>query len=362
MMLVGKNRKKRFFAVLSSLLAFGLLNFVVSAARLDRTGEEAFYSDIYSVTNQVLPNAKIPFANTSGVDAAVNSLGFRGPETTWDKPPGRHRLVSVGDSSTFGALVDDNETYTARIAARLTSKDDWEAVNCGIPGTNILQQRLLFELKLRRLRADIVMVYVVPNVREDLDALRGIYEKFGPGYEKPARKWQRLLHRLPVYRLLLHAIKGTVSQDVKSQVEMIYREHRDAAQTSYFADGFEADLRKLRARILESEAKPLWIWHINRENVDAFAESGIGEEMLKRNPFRNDLHVFYGRLAQFVAQNGDPFVNPYPPAVAARRNGERIFADEIHPNPRGHEIIAKAVWEILEPMIDDSRGGAQRND
>src|SRR5438093_3987526 len=41
--------------------------------------------------------------------ASSNSLGWRDRERTVQKPNGRHRVIALGDSMTFGVSVDDGD-------------------------------------------------------------------------------------------------------------------------------------------------------------------------------------------------------------------------------------------------------------
>jgi len=55
-----------------------------------------------------------------------NSLGFRNKEYTKEKPPGVYRVIVLGSYDSFGHGVDDDETYAARLEAKL---------NEDLPGT-----------------------------------------------------------------------------------------------------------------------------------------------------------------------------------------------------------------------------------
>ena len=73
--------------------------------------------------------------NAEGSTASVNVLGFRGPMPDQPKPSGRTRIVTTGDSSFFGFGVNDDEVFSYRLQAQLSSKgQDVDVMNMGIGG------------------------------------------------------------------------------------------------------------------------------------------------------------------------------------------------------------------------------------
>jgi hypothetical protein len=76
----------------------------------------------------IRPNLRSRFFRT-------NSLGFRGPETTVQKPDGRFRIVVLGGSSAWGfGSTADERTIPGRLEALLRAKypgRDIEVVNAG---------------------------------------------------------------------------------------------------------------------------------------------------------------------------------------------------------------------------------------
>ncbi len=80
----------------------------------------------------------------------TNAQGFRGPPFTPAPTPGRHRIVSLGDSSTFGWGVTADEAYPARLREVLAERLGWsddrlEVINLGVPGYSSFQGRVLLE-------------------------------------------------------------------------------------------------------------------------------------------------------------------------------------------------------------------------
>jgi len=92
-----------------------------------------------------------------------NALGFRGPETTWEKPPGRFRVLCVGGSSTYGHTPSSNaRTWPARLQAHLrTARPDLdvEVINCGDSGWSTFESLGNLAFRGAELQPDLVLVY-----------------------------------------------------------------------------------------------------------------------------------------------------------------------------------------------------------
>jgi len=101
---------------------------------------------------------------------AINSLGFRGPETTEAKPPGTVRVIAVGDSFTYGTGVDDADTWPRLLeaelrarAARSGAEQRVEVLNWGVPAYNTRQELAQLKHKVARFAPDLVVWCVYIN-------------------------------------------------------------------------------------------------------------------------------------------------------------------------------------------------------
>jgi lysophospholipase L1-like esterase len=98
--------------------------------------------------------------------ASHNSLGYRGPEISRDKPPGVYRIAVLGGSTTYGEFIDaDRDAFPAQLQDCLRRKgfESVEAINAGVPGYNSWESLVDLEFRVLDLEPDLVVVYYGVN-------------------------------------------------------------------------------------------------------------------------------------------------------------------------------------------------------
>ncbi|MFO0759429.1 MAG: hypothetical protein U0359_23245 [Byssovorax sp.] len=131
------------------------------------------------------PEPGTSFVETSSsrpkVRYAINAHGFRAPEFAIPKPPGMFRVAIAGGSFVFGAGLEQDQTLSAALAARLRERAPGraiEALNLGIAGDGIGSHVEVVELAHGILDADaIVLGLVLPAELSPIDAQN---ERRGP--------------------------------------------------------------------------------------------------------------------------------------------------------------------------------------
>ncbi|HET6201507.1 MAG TPA: GDSL-type esterase/lipase family protein [Planctomycetota bacterium] len=106
------------------------------------------------------PGLRIRFAH--GRTIGVNSLGFRGPEFTPEKPPGTTRIFCLGESSTFGLYESDEDVWPRRLEERLRARFPdrrFEVVNAGVPGYSSYESLIYLQQEIVNYRPDAVLAY-----------------------------------------------------------------------------------------------------------------------------------------------------------------------------------------------------------
>jgi lysophospholipase L1-like esterase len=70
----------------------------------------------------------------------INAQGIRANHSALPKPDGEKRLLALGDSITFGALVRTDETWPARLEERLEPSTGWRVLNGGVTSYDPAQE------------------------------------------------------------------------------------------------------------------------------------------------------------------------------------------------------------------------------
>ena len=94
----------------------------------------------------------------------TNSLGLRDREITPQPAAGTLRVLALGDSQTFGAGLDQSDTWPKQLERMLDSAEHrWEVLNAGIPGTDTWQHEILLRRLLDTLHPHAVVLALYVN-------------------------------------------------------------------------------------------------------------------------------------------------------------------------------------------------------
>jgi lysophospholipase L1-like esterase len=110
---------------------------------------------------------RIPIPGGRFGPISINSFGFRGPEITEDKPPGRLRIAFLGGSTTYCAEVSGNEMTWPHLVWKTLHerwpKLDLDYLNAGVPGYTTRTLLPALERRVARFKPDIIVIYEATN-------------------------------------------------------------------------------------------------------------------------------------------------------------------------------------------------------
>jgi lysophospholipase L1-like esterase len=303
----------------------------------------------------------------------INAHGFRGPDFEDQKPPRTFRVACLGDSTTFGWSVADDETFPAQLAPllqRACPARRVETLNLGVTGYTSCQGRVLMERSVVNWRPDLVIFAFGPNDR--LPALKSDRE------HQANRTWDigpvtLFLSHFQLYKLLKAGVvylenRGRgLSLDPKTYIPRLRRkvspdEYADNLRAvKALCDRIGADLiiiavdypslppdqvdRELRRQARETGAAMPPDWKPWNQAAQVRA---LGAEMSV--PCLDLRQLFDARLRDYA--DGAATLAPDQKTItdADREPWRRLMIDNGHPNRFGHALIAENLAAIVRGL------------
>jgi lysophospholipase L1-like esterase len=164
--------KPRVFFYYFLMLIFSTLFLAIAAELMVRllVPKENFWpiSNIYQAVD--LPGVsytlKPNFEGTAfGVDLKTNSIGFRGPQWSVNKPSGTFRIILIGDSHAFAYGVPFEKSVGEKLAALLNERGDvhYEVLNFAVNAYNSQQELAVLREYALQYDSDLVIVIASSN-------------------------------------------------------------------------------------------------------------------------------------------------------------------------------------------------------
>ncbi len=370
-MTVGNERRLRLLAraiplALALILALGLGAYLVWRAQPPPELTEEIFTKDERGRDVVRPNLKraevvipgrphpYPFQPHSKayVDAigmrvsyrlTTSSRGWRNREVSPQPAAGITRVVTMGDSITFGHGVQDDEAYPLLLERKLASQGEYEVVNVSDLGTE--SSEALQDLTSRALPLHPAVVTVCVGVNDVVEHYiqRRIHGSWGHGSQE-----RQVRDRL---RPNLVAMASR-AREAGVQLVLVV-----PPMNSFFAlPEAEAACQTVRD-VAQVERLPL----LDLQAIFAQQERQDGL-VLEIEPARQRLLRFRGGqpeelLAISVSQDRESYITPEVyPYLEQHGLHPRLTFDESHPTAEGHRLIAELLAEKILQL--DGQAGA----
>jgi lysophospholipase L1-like esterase len=93
-------------------------------------------------------------------DGPINSYGFRGEEFTLEKQPGTLRILSLGESTTYGDGLDWQKTYSYLLENTLCEEGRHvQVINGGVRAWSTYQSTVFLSQQIDVIKPDVVLFY-----------------------------------------------------------------------------------------------------------------------------------------------------------------------------------------------------------
>jgi lysophospholipase L1-like esterase len=265
----------------------------------------------------------------------INSFGFKGPEISKRKAPGITRIMTIGDSVTFGPYMDV-QSYPRWLARELGPGA--EVINAGHLGYNLrgVLERLDYFLEFE---PDIVTVLIGWNhtiARAD------------------PRKWDWWYRYSACYRFFYHGIINRADVDIRDVLDRQMKPYEadDAVihklEKTNFDDDFE-DWAKL-AGAIRARKPSTRIVALTLPGLLVEGQMPDEQSIRMAHPvaFTNNLYawpvltrVYNKRLRQFAADHRIEMIDLATWSIAAMKPRSQYFVDSVHMSSEGYELTGR---------------------
>lgn len=275
----------------------------------------------------------------------TNSLGFRNEEFPTKFEDQYYKILAIGESTTFGWQVNNNNTYPAQLMQLATKKQvqiegkNLYFVNAGIPSYTSSQARVYLEeiLLKGQLKPDMVLLNIMWN-----DIWYSSVKNWHPDiliYQKPPAVLTWLLE----YSRLAHLIiMGMPSEEKLTDIE------NPRALQKY--------KENLQAMIALAQQYNIKLAFVEPPiDADHMPEQGLNEFQIRyHKPFFIEQAKKYRSTMQTVASDEKhPVLNHH--LSLDNLHQKSLFLDLLHPTEEGNAIMARNIYTPLINYIRSNK-------
>ena len=264
------------------------------------------------------------FDDDSTLTYRINSLGFRGAETTLEKPENTVRIVVTGDSFTFGSGVRNEHTFPAAMQAYFSEngagRQGIEVLNLGAGRYNTVNEVSLLFHEGVRFDPDIVVICFFLN-DTNAGGTAKAFSAWVPEDQLPFwRRYSRLADVIATRFERQRASEALVDNYIDS-----FREDAPGWVQSKKALASARELSEERGFKLVLAIYPV-LWSLTGD----YPFAGIHE-----------------KISRYTTGLGIPVLDLQP--IFNGYDGPELWAhpNNQHPNPEAHRIVGKALSEYL---------------
>jgi len=289
-----------------------------------------------------------------------NELHQRGGPVAKD---GR-RLLAVGDSYTFGWLLNEDDTYIARLQRRADEDfgaGTWQVLNGGGGGWGTADYVAYVEDFGERIRPQLVVVFlnaddIARSTSSPVFRLSGDGQRLETGTPPPPGRLKKFLNGLPLYQYgLEHSHLLQIARKAMLRGELARESDRQTSALTRTPD--EARVCNERAvRLVKQLFLCLRDWcdrHGARLVVltTGFTTPTGPPDDPHRPPTENE--AFLSEAAAFFAAEKIPYHNLDAGVVRDAGGDLRpyVIPGDGHPNEAGAALIARYAWDALRPYL-----------
>ena len=320
----------------------------------------AEYAGLFEPDDELFWSSKANLEITyRGVTVRTNELGLR-TRAVSEKPPGQFRILSLGESSTFGIGVENEETYSALLEGLLRDGAESPAVrviNAGVPAYSSFQSVQYLKTRGLALKPDMILFYhevndFLPSTFRDgsntevgiSSSDKQLYHSRSGGLARRLLRYSAL-HRFITYRVAkgrIRALQASPSGNPLAQIGL-----PDIGLPPRVVETIEGEETRpaLNARSLPRRVTSVERVELLEELVSICREHDI--QLVIIHPSYRNSSPHTCELTRFCDARGTTMYDAHEALHPAGVPSARMFLDTWHPTTVGHRRLANDLAEFL---------------
>ena len=268
----------------------------------------------------------------------INAHRTRGGEFSTVKPAGTLRIISIGDSRTFGWGLREEETYSARLQKHLQeqfgARRKIEVINAGVNAWTFPQMTAFWREDARAWQPDLVIL-------GDGNLWTQFSENQDPAFVRQFARRVRLKNFLRCFALYHFVVEVQLHEfyakyrsnfiPVDPSRDPMFKEQQQQDPAAFFRQSIETFC--LTAR---SNGVPTVLLYLPPQEALTSTNNQFAMVRLAKQDVSRKWSV--------------PFLDPTPDLVP-RANELYLDADPVHFNATGNEIIGQRLFEVVSPLL-----------
>ena len=258
-------------------------------------------------------------AHLMGVDVAISSQGLRDREFALTPPPGRTRIMMLGDSLTFGWGVPGERTWSKRLEEKLRAAGrDVEVINTGVGNYNTEMQVAYFLERGARFRPHYVVLNYFINDAEPT----------------------------PQYRTTFLSENSRAYVYLASRIDMVLR---------MAGGGTRTDWRTYYASLYEQGNGPARVAAAVERLAAYCRDNGIKLMLANYPELRQPANYPFPQVNEFVSrvarENALPYIDMLPVVRDLPPESLWVTPPDPHPSIAAHEAFANELYRFFAGRI-----------
>ena len=304
-----------------------------------------------------------------GWNIRINGTGQRSPEVG-PKEPGEFRILSLGESTTFGAFVPQSATYSARLESLLNAHQDRKVtvINAGVSAYSSFQSLRYLELYGHEFQPDVVLFYHEVNDYLPTAIRQGSWMDEIGLLKTDKELYGSRLYRLNARLLELSYFYAWLSRTIaRDRIADLNRSNRENPLSEILLPDIRVGIidkvedhgdatgerRRVRSNLRPS-AVGQRVSETERLEILEELESWCakhGAQLVLIHPSYRDSIRHECVLTEFAAEHDVKTFEAYGVLHPDGVDVSEMFRDRFHPTVRGHDALARGLARFLTEHV-----------